>query len=39
MRKEVNRDVAGKKTGEPKRTEKATGRNNVRTTDMERGII
>lgn len=39
QRKEVNRDVAGKKTGEPKRTEKATGRNEVLEGDMERGII
>jgi hypothetical protein len=39
QRKEVNRDVAGKRTGEPKRTEKPTGRNSRKTTDIDRGII
>lgn len=39
QRKEVNRDVAGRRTGEPKRTERPTGRNNRKATDMDRGII
>ena len=39
QRKEVNRDVAGRRTGEPKRTERPTGRNARRTTEMEKGII
>ena len=39
QRKEVNKDVSGKKSGEPKRTEKPTGRDGRVTTDMDRGII
>jgi hypothetical protein len=39
QRKEVNRDIAGRRTGEPKRTEHPTGRNNRKTTDIDRGII
>ena len=39
MRPEVDRDPAGRSTGEPKRTERATGRNNRKTTDIDRGIV
>jgi hypothetical protein len=35
----VNKDVAGRGTGEPRRTERPTGRSNRKTTDMDRGII